>query len=565
MKRIYLQAMLLCAMLSGADAATYFADPAGGGAASCVDRTTNVCTLTRAIVVAVDGDSIEAACGTYSQGATTVAIVENLNLYPYAKWCAIITGTNATSIVSLTAANNATPLTFGAFDVQNTGGATSRPLEILNAAYDQTVVLQDTLVSVGGTNRHISDAWTRGTIKLNNVSMIGTLGNQAGFYSNTTLSANKKIIISGGRSSLIASASNGRAFDISRQAGATQLLYVNIENHYGDYVVPSGLGAGATGYNIVLTRVSNGLDLSAVNKPPMIRGNTFNCTATAATTGGCNAIQILGAEATATGDNVQILNNRATCNTPAGYCIGINNSTTAAFIGNAVVAFNTVTNPFYNGSATPHGIACNTVDRCQIIANRINGFAVSTICSISTNCLVSGNVAYGAFDVLFYAKGNTSATFLNNTGIMDDAAYGARISSYGCLGTAIQGATNNIATTFQNNFCYVKSGTAWKYAVVDASQVANFERNHYYSLVTLSANPWSYQGSSDSTVSAWNTRATVGTDFNANPRIKSDWTPLPNSPLIQAGQYLTAPCANIVTGYFCKIVPDIGAFQTPER
>jgi len=48
-------------------AATYYASPAGGGAASCVDNTTNVCSLQRAITVAAGGtNTIELANGSYT-------------------------------------------------------------------------------------------------------------------------------------------------------------------------------------------------------------------------------------------------------------------------------------------------------------------------------------------------------------------------------------------------------------------------------------------------------------------------------------------------------------------
>lgn len=63
-----LLALIALLLLSApAYAATYYASPSGGGAASCVDNGANVCTLARAVVVASTGtNTIECATGTYS-------------------------------------------------------------------------------------------------------------------------------------------------------------------------------------------------------------------------------------------------------------------------------------------------------------------------------------------------------------------------------------------------------------------------------------------------------------------------------------------------------------------
>ncbi len=67
MKKLFLFLALLFLSATSSMAATYYASPSGGGAASCVDNGANVCTLARAVVVAGTGThTIESATGTYS-------------------------------------------------------------------------------------------------------------------------------------------------------------------------------------------------------------------------------------------------------------------------------------------------------------------------------------------------------------------------------------------------------------------------------------------------------------------------------------------------------------------
>lgn len=507
-------------------AATFYADPAGGAAASCLDAGANVCTLTRAIVVAATGDTIIAACGTYDQAATTLSVAENFaSIAPVSAGCATITGTHATAIVTLTASNDVNVMTFGAFKVQNTGGATSSTVAIANVAYDATVVMDGTAIIVGGTNRHIVDQATRGTLKLKNVTMTGTAGAQAGFYSVTTPSAAKKVSVDGGSCVLTASVSNTPCYYVERSAGATLSEWVEVKRTTVSLTVPGGLGATAFGVGIRLNRITSGTDLTGVTSPPVVELNTVSVTATAATSNDSYAILVGSTDATAIGDNVIVRNNVVTCNAPAARCLSVgSDGITANNASNVLFAGNTVTSPFYNGSATPHAISCGRVTNCTMVGNRITGFAVGALCSIGTNCLVTGNLLSGAYYAPLFAKGNTSASFVGNVVIMDDALYGAVFGGYGCLASANQSGTNNAATTFQNNLCFVRGGTSWQYVGVDTSQVASFERNNYYTLLSL-ATPWEYQGSNDATLSAWNTRATVGTDVSEVPWILTD--PLP--------------------------------------
>lgn len=93
MKKTLLFIIGLILISSPAFATTYYASPSGGGAASCVDNTTNVCSLQRAITVASTGTNIiELADGSYSASSFN------------------FTSTNTGCDLTLRAATGATPI-----------------------------------------------------------------------------------------------------------------------------------------------------------------------------------------------------------------------------------------------------------------------------------------------------------------------------------------------------------------------------------------------------------------------------------------------------------------------
>lgn len=558
---------LLCVLVSPSAlfAATYFMDPAGSGAASCVDNAANVCTPARAITVSSTGDTIIAACGTYDLASATLAVNKNVVMEPVTEGCAILTSAHATSTVDLTASNDANTLTFGSFDVRNTGGA-GQILRILSAAYDATVELSRTRILSGAVNRHIQDAWVRGTIKLTNIRLSGTIGTQAGFYSATTPTSAKKVQITGGAYVLTASASNTPAIWIDRAAGVSVSEWVQVNGAVVDVTVPSGLGTSALGIGIRLHRITTGTNLLGVSQDPIIEHNIVTLSTPGAT--GVDALGIVASstDATAVADRTIIRDNTVTCYGPATRCISIGTDGSTAFnAANAQIYRNTVTGSYYDGSATPHGISIGRVTGGIAWGNRVQGFAVGIITAINQGAVVTGNLVIGSYYAPLFSKGSgatTAPTWTNNTVIMDDTLYGAKFGNYGCQGVAAQGATNNAAATFGNNICDVRSGTGWKYVVVDASQVASFDRSNYYSVPTLTT-PWSYQGTTYATVALWNAAAAVGTDLNVDPLFvgPSDYRLSAASTLRRAGKWATNGCRD-VRGRPCFVPPDIGAYQT---
>lgn len=149
MKKLILSLIATMLFAIPAFATTYYASPSGGGAASCVDNSTNVCTLQRAITVAAGGtNTIELANGTYSCSTS----------------CAF-NATNTGANLTLQKANGAT-VTVGStgtsyvFDIQSTmvsGSITFDGVGITDTDTDYGVHNQAPEVNVTYKNATISE------------------------------------------------------------------------------------------------------------------------------------------------------------------------------------------------------------------------------------------------------------------------------------------------------------------------------------------------------------------------------------------------------------------------
>lgn len=559
--RRWIGLLFICVLPSIAEAATYYADPAGGGAASCVDNTANVCTLARAEAVATNGDTVVAACGTYDLGSTSLTINVNIEIKPVTPLCATITGSNATAPVVITVADNAAILTFGEFIVAPTGSA-SRGISISDVAYSRTLLVRGTQ-PLAGVNSAINSLWLRGTERYEGLIAAGTMGAQGWIrIQGMAPAASKTVVIDGVTGTWTAGASGEIAIWIERSTTTPQPMYVAVRNVNVSMVLPASLGSAASIYGIYVKNVSSGPDLTGTTANSVVENNTLSINAPAVFTGGVEGIYVFATNATANGNGFIVRNNSVTSNAPAGGLVrmGANTALTSyhdggVMYGNVAECVNAP-----DGVSTPHGLVIGNVTNARAWGNIIRGCAAPILSSINTNVTFTGNITIGAPYVGLFAKGNTSATFSNNTVILDDSLYQPKFGGYGCWGVAIQNAVNNTDTTFINNNCVIQSGTAWKYLVVDASQVAHFDGNNYVSLVTLT-NPWSYQGTTYASLALWNAAATVGTELNVDPLFisKNDLRLQASSTLRRAGVG-GYPCSDF-RGRICWSPPDIGAYQ----
>jgi hypothetical protein len=493
--------LLLCLVWGQAWATTYYADPAGSGVACTVGSP---CTLSQCTTTASTGDTCSLNAGTYDLTTSGVNFVKNLTYTSTDAPCsAVLTSTNATRTVAMNPANNATPLVVSNLSIN--GSSSANVVQVGDQAFDVTATFTGNCVTTGGTNRHFSDAYLRGTVNITNNSFTGTVGAQAVIASSGSPSSAKKIVISGNTIDVTTSTNVlVPIILVQRSAGSSTSWFTYVADNVISAIAPPALGTSAAINGIRLDRITSGTDLDGVTTPPIIEGNTITVTATASNLNDTDAIVASSTDATAHGNGVIIRNNTVTCNSGVARCISIGiDAATQSYVDNSLVYGNTVNGTYYDGVATPHGISLGRVNGGRVYANKVTGFAAAILAGINNGGVISGNIVRGAQYVSLFAKGNTAVTFTNNTVIQDSSVYGANFGSYGAMGTASQGATNNAATLFTNNNIYCLTACR-TYVTVDAAQVATFQSNNYYSVVAPSeANPWSYQGSGQSSLAGW--------------------------------------------------------------
>lgn len=492
--------LFLCANVEAAD---YFVSTSGSGS-TC--SSSAPCALSQCPTTAASGDRCLLLPGTYDQSTTGINFsTKNITITSASGVCSdvIITSSNATRTVALTPINNANPLILGAVTVNNTAGIYS--VAVNDVAFDAEVRIDGACVT-SGTTRAINDSYTRGTVKIQNNTISGAIGSGGAIGSSVTPdAAGKKLTITGNTVNVTSTNNSQVAVILAQRASASS-------NPFFAYIASNSVTASETagGTNsaligISLSRITNAPNLSSVSTAPIIELNTVSVSSASGTANDTDAIMVWS-DGSTTADNPIVRNNIARCNAGVSRCISIGtDGSTAQNVADAVVYGNTVIGTFYNGTATPHGISVGNVTRGLVYANYLVGHAAAILAGTNQGAIFSGNIVRGPTYVGLFAKGSggtTAPVFVGNTVLMDDSILGGRHGSYGCIGVAVQGATNNTATTFANNVCKVTSGTGWKYVVVDASQVATFFNNDYFSDVTLSS-PWSYQGAAQTTLAGW--------------------------------------------------------------
>lgn len=143
-----LLALIALLLLSApAYAATYYASPSGGGAASCVDSGANVCTLQRAITVAASGtNTIELANGSYTCSTScnfnATNAGANLTLQPANGATVDVTSSGSTYVFDIQAAMVSGSITFN-----NIGSAESNTdYTIANRAPEVNVTVTNSTI-----------------------------------------------------------------------------------------------------------------------------------------------------------------------------------------------------------------------------------------------------------------------------------------------------------------------------------------------------------------------------------------------------------------------------------
>lgn len=570
-----LVAFLLCSAIGvvPAWAATYYVSKTatngyvvGADGNAGTTKGTAKATISNAITTAADGDTIVVNDGTYSNldlGASNYVDfnAKAINFQPETAYGVILNTDSASNIVMRFRNDNTTPLTVGKIILDcekpsSPGTYIATGVQIDNPTNAVVHAFAGTKIGNCST-QNIADNAQRGTLTVDAIFFGKMKDGLQGSTAMASAAAKTYTITSLVLDDVISTDTFASvAISATRSSVSANPFTFSVTSLTGSLTAPSSLGTTATGTLINIVGIF-GASIEGVNA-------TVNG---ASTTNSCYGINItnsaLGAAAKA--DNPLVRYNTVTMNCPAGYAIIAGDSTIAYNVDYAQIYANTVYMPFYNGVSTPHGIVLGRVAGGLAWGNTVYGGAVGYMTSINQGGIITGNLAIGSYYAPLFSKGSGATTaplLINNTVIMDDTLYGAKFGPYGCQGVAAQGATNNAAATFANNICAVRSGNDWKYAVVDASQVATFDRSNYHSVPTLTS-PWSYQGTTYTTVGLWNAAATVGDETNNNPLFvaESDYRLRAYSTLRRAGKWTTIGCKDF-RGRPCYQPIDVGAYQT---
>lgn len=487
-------------------------------------------TISRAIVVGVDGDTIYVNDGTYTGtelGAASVISVpstKSLKIYPWTPYGVTIQTTAASAqIVSLTGTANYDTV-FGKFIIDGEipgAPGTYQPTGVVlpNPSGQNVIILDGTKIQNCGT-QNILNSKRRGTLIFNDVIFAGLMAQGVASTSSGADVAPMTVEINGLNCDNVTTSVNTltRVLDFTRLSTSTFDFSFYATRLTGSVTAPGALGSSAAIAWLVLTGIGRAVNRAGVNRPVVVEDCNFSytCASTGAT---CYGIYIKNASrgAAAKANEPVIRRNTIAGNAPSTYVISAGDTTTAYDVDDARVYFNVITVPYF-ASATPHCIALGNVTRGKVIGNRCNGGYVGILAGINQGGIIAGNLSVGCYGMALYCKGSGATTaplFVNNTVVLTNTLGAAR---GGGLGVAVQGATNNAAVTFRNNLVYAYTDL-YRYVDVGTSQVATFEGNNYYSAGPAGfTSPWSYQSSTYTTFAAW-VAARESDAYNLDPKM----------------------------------------------
>lgn len=528
-------------------------------------KSTPWLTISKAVATAVDGDTVYVNDGTYVDlelGAASVISInsaKSLKMYPETAYGVTIQSTaGSAQIVSLTGtATN--EMIFGKFviDAEIPGApGTYQPtcLVIPNTAGDCTLTLAGTCLKNAGT-QHLLNSRRRGTMNLDLVFSGRIAQGVASTTSGADVAAMTVNVTSLALDATVSVNALCRVLDFTRLSTSAQSYSLTVSNVTGSIVAPAALGSSAAIALLVATGIQG-----VIAQDFNVRYTVYNASATSYGV----YIKNSARGATAVANRPIVRRNTIVANAPTQYCISIGDTTTAYDVDHGLVYANTITVPYY-ASDTPHCIAIGNVTGGLAYGNTTYGGYVGILLGINQGAVVTGNLCVGCYGFALYSKGcgaTTRPIMCQNTVVLTNQFGAARAAA---LGVAIQGATNNADTLFQNNVVYAQTAL-YRYVDVGTSQAATFVKNDYYSAgPTGFTSPWSYQSSLYTTFAAW-AAAHETEALNVDPLFTSynQFNTRATSPLRRTGTWCTN-AARDHRGRPCLVPPDIGAYQASKN
>lgn len=509
---------LLCLLLvTNVEAAgPFFAAPGGGAAASCVDATTNVCTVRRAIFVAGDGETINVAAGTYpgaELGSGGFALMSgkliNLTCSGAAGSC-IFRTTAATAGIQVTAMTTTTSATWDGIYVDGVNGTAPNYCFWAQASSGGKYGL--TITNSTCTNPNFYG------ITFDGVNLDLTVSNFT-LTSTTAVSARSAVYMgatwASGALTLsnitghIAQHVNGSAHYLINATAASAGPTFSLNGLKGSIVLnPADVTAAEHG--IVLVRgIPNAIVQNVVGSVTGPAGNPQGM------------IVRIDSTSAISSANGQISDITGVNGLSAGYGVAFGRDTVDA--GNYMANGGTMKRIHMTctqATNTIHSLALMYMTGGSITQSDSIGCQYNAISKEqnTTPGLIAGNILKDAALQCIRVKGS-QATIVNNTCIQTTGtAELVRVDE--------DGATNSSNTIVKNNIFYVNGGVPAYAAYVPGSNAATFDANEWYSTNgTISTNGWKYQGNTYTTVATWNADSVVGTDLSVVPIFTGNQSP----------------------------------------
>lgn len=477
-------------------------------------------TFAAAQTAASNGDTIWVNDGTYDLGSSRFVITKNIRFLPMNRFKVTISSTHATDVLDILPANNANIIEIGAFIVAPRG-ACPRAILCQNVAFDVTVKLNG-VWTFAGTNAAVTCSLERGTFIVQGLVGTGGYGNSSyiEYAANSGQTAPMQQIITDCNIDVVnmqGTPSTASILAPMRQAGATpsEVTVIVRRNRIKQTIqATQGTSIGA-----ITIRVQNA-------RGSIVTDNDVTVIVPNGTGVDSTAISLYSITSTAPCGDGYVANNKVRVYSPAARCIQIGDGAVQSYVDNCEVVRNEVWGQ-WNASATPHGITLGRVTGGWIHGNIVHDTYAGILASINQGGVIAGNLLIGCYGPALFSKGcgaTTAVYFLNNT-VIGKNTVGIKTGTYGMIGVAVQSAVNNANTIFAGNMLY-NIDMYDKYVQSDASQVATFEANNYYSEVAMGPAPWAYSGTSYGSLRAW---LEVGTtDLNFDPMMDYDINNIPD-------------------------------------
>lgn len=548
--------LLLCLLWGQAWGATYYAAPGGGAAASCVDATTNVCTVARCISVAANADTCSLAAGAYpgSELGGSGYVIETSELVNLA--CA---GSVGTCIFRPTGSNvsgirlNTPPtgtLTITGIKID---GSVATPLDQCFYYNDGTA-----LYSVASTDNTCAEADIYGhRVVANEINLTST---------RDTMTASTSV----SPRSFVATVGTWAEGDVSIASANVTIA------KYNDTATPivnilatdAGETGSVTDSTFTITNdpatTTGYIDVIQFRAIPnaVATGNTITVTgANVGTTGAacaaavCRHVRAIKSYSASALDSSKLIADDNTITFEAANGVMISAGDDQTGLGDTYSAFGRISRSTLTcttSGTSAHGVVFAWSQGGLAYGNKVTNCGIGLLSKDqpTAGAVFTGNILEGMWESYAYSKGSTAPKFINNN-------FAVSNSTGTPIVIGVDGATNSTNVSLYNNSIFSTNGSNPTDLLNTASSqtIVGADTNNWYGFTSPQ---WTYLGVAYTTLVDWNAVSVVGTDVAVDPVMMGGI-----APATTAGSCLHAGSSLMGTGtYFGPWVIDV--FGAPQ-